>query len=71
MSLHLTASEQAQWQDLTSTKAGRDRIVAEMRDAWRGPRMKGKHGVSSNLTKSIRGRHDYFNFHITHGRWWF
>lgn len=37
--------------------------------AWRGPSRKGAHGYSSNLTSSVRGRHDYFNFHINHGRW--
>jgi RHS repeat-associated protein len=36
--------------------------------AWRGPSRKGSYGYSSNLTKSVRGRHDYFNFHINHGR---
>lgn len=37
--------------------------------AWRGPAKKGKFGYSSNLTKSVKGRHDYVNFHINHGRW--
>ena len=39
--------------------------------AWRGPAKKGKHGWSSNLTYSTKGRHDYFNFHINHRRRWF
>ncbi|CAN5813671.1 hypothetical protein BH23ACT12_BH23ACT12_02670 [soil metagenome] len=37
--------------------------------AWRGPSQKGAYGYSSNLTSSVKGRHDYFNFHINHGRW--
>lgn len=37
--------------------------------AWRGPSSKGNYGTPSNLTSSVRGRHDYTNFHIDHG--WF
>jgi RHS repeat-associated protein len=34
--------------------------------AWRGPARKHGFGWSSNLTSSVRGRHDYRNFHINH-----
>lgn len=44
--------------------------------AWRGSVHKHGYGYSSNLTRSVQGRHDYFNFHINHrsprrwAPWW-
>lgn len=38
--------------------------------AWRGSSYKHGYGYSSNLTRSVKGRHDYSNFHINHRRWW-
>jgi hypothetical protein len=37
--------------------------------AWRGAPWKHGYGYSSNLTRSIRGRHAYSNFQIRHRRW--
>jgi hypothetical protein len=34
--------------------------------SWRAAARKGRHGWSSNLDYSVRGRHDYWSFHINH-----
>jgi hypothetical protein len=37
---------------------------------YRAAASKGPNGISSNITWSLWGRHDYATFHINHWRLW-